>query len=361
MVVKADNFPQAEFWRGKRVLLTGHTGFKGAWLTIWLERLGAVVHGISLPPTTSPNLFESAGLAETSVSRFVDIRDAGALSRTIAESDPEIVLHLAAQALVRPGYSDPAATFATNTQGTVNVLDALRQVCSPRVVVAITTDKVYRNLEHGLPYRETDTLGGFDPYSASKAAAELVISAYRSSYFESRGIALAVGRAGNVIGGGDWAADRLIPDLIRASNAGAELEIRRPKAVRPWQHVLDPLAGYLKLAEVLWSDPSLADAYNFGPLTHEAASVRDVVELAATAYPVGKIDWGDGTEGPHEANLLTLEIAKARQTLGFTPLWSLEEAVLRTMRWFGGFQAGESARSCCLRDIDAYEEARSPE
>jgi CDP-glucose 4,6-dehydratase len=349
--------PIQDFWRGKRVLLTGHTGFKGSWLALWLDRLGASVTGISLPPATTPNLFHLAGIESIATSRFSDIRDASTLAALIATARPEIFFHLAAQPLVRASYREPLATFATNIQGTANVLDALRPLDAIRVVVAITTDKVYKNVEQPSPYRETDALGGHDPYSASKAAAEIVISSYRDSYLTERNIAVASARAGNVIGGGDWSEDRLIPDAIRAWNASQPLQVRRPLAIRPWQHVLEPLAGYLRLAEHLWRQPSLAGAYNFGPESTEAATVREVVQLAQSAYGQGQVVWGDGSEGQHEAGWLALEIAKARTALGFNPRWSLGEAVQRTMRWYRAQHDGADVRLLCEADIEAYETA----
>lgn len=345
------------FWRGKHVLLTGHTGFKGAWLALWLHRLGAKVTGISLPPATTPNLFDLAGIETITESHFCDIRDSVALAALIDKAQPEIVFHLAAQALVRASYRDPLATFAINTQGTANVLDTLRSIDSVRTVVAITTDKVYHNLEQPYPYRETDALGGYDPYSASKAAAEIVIASYRDAYLIEKNVAVASARAGNVIGGGDWSNDRLIPDAIRAWNANQPLQIRRPQAIRPWQHVLEPLSGYLKLAEKLWQQPTLAGAYNFGPETHEAATVQEVVLLAQSAYGNGLATWGDVTEGPHEAGWLALEIAKARASLGVQPRWSLSEAVQRTMHWYRQQHDGADARLLCEADIAAYEAA----
>lgn len=345
------------FWRGKRVLLTGHTGFKGAWMALWLNRLGAQVTGVSLAPQTTPNLFSLAGIQTITDSHFCDIRESTALATLINKAQPEIVFHLAAQALVHASYRDPLTTFATNVQGTANVLDALRPLDSVRAVVAITTDKVYKNLEQPYPYRETDALGGHDPYSASKAAAEIVIASYRDSYLSDKGIAVASARAGNVIGGGDWSADRLIPDAIRAWQGGEILDIRRPQAIRPWQHVLEPLHGYLTLAEQLWHCPELAGAYNFGPHTHEAATVKGVIELARTDYGQGEVRYGDGSRGPHEAGWLALEIAKASVALGVQPKWSLAESVTRTMTWYQAQHAGVDARALCLADIADHEMA----
>lgn len=343
------------FWRNKRVLLTGHSGFKGGWLALWLHRLGADVTGISLPPSTAPNLFVLARIGEICASNFCDIRDAAALSALIKKVQPEVVFHMAAQPLVRASYQKPLDTFATNVMGTAHVLDAIRGLESTQVAVMVTTDKVYRNNEWSWPYREDDALGGHDPYSASKAASEIVISSYRDSFLSSEGVAVASARAGNVIGGGDWSEDRLIPDAVRAWQTGQILEIRRPKASRPWQHVLEPLAGYLNLAEKLWHQPALAGAYNFGPETSEAATVREVVELARTAYGGGDIRYGDDNEGPHEAGWLTLEVAKSRQMLGTSSCWSLIDAVKRTMKWYRDQNQGADARTLCETEIATYE------
>jgi len=353
--VKISINPRLDFWRNKRVLITGHTGFKGAWMSIWLHRLGAKVTGVSLPPDTAPSLFNLANVQAIASNNFCDIRNAAMIAELIKKAQPEIVFHLAAQALVRASYTDPLTTFATNVQGTANVLDALRSLGCARVMVAITTDKVYQNLEHSFPYRETDALGGHDPYSASKAAAEMIIASYRDAYLCERGTAVASARAGNVIGGGDWSADRLIPDAIRAWSTNQPLQIRNPKAIRPWQHVLEPLAGYLKLAEQLWQHPALAGAYNFGPMTHEAASVRSVVQLARSAYGTGHIAWGDGNGGPHEAGWLALEVAKVRTLIGVKPRWPLVEAVQRTIDWYLRCRNDADVRAICDADIADYE------
>ena len=347
--------PDALFWQGKRVLLTGHTGFKGAWLALWLQRLGAEVIGIALPPATQPNLFALLGNMQSLDSHFCDIRDAQSLANLVRVARPEVVFHLAAQALVRASYQQPLDTFATNVMGTANLLDSVRGLDSVRVVVAVTTDKVYHNREWCYPYREDDALGGHDPYSASKAAAELVIASYRASFLQTSGVAVASARAGNVIGGGDWSADRLIPDAVRAWQAQRPLVIRNPNATRPWQHVLEPLAGYLRLAEKLWAQPTLAGAYNFGPPSHEVASVRDVIKLASSPHEYCTVSYENNSFQPHEANILALEVAKARMVLGVQSRWGLQEAVGRTMAWYRAQFAGADVCDLCFADISAFE------
>lgn len=348
--------PDPGFWAGKRMLVTGHTGFKGSWLAQWLARLGAEVAGVGLDPHTDPNLFELAGIRDVLTTDFIDdINDAQRLREIVAVVQPEIVFHLAAQALVLPAYEDPLGTFATNVQGTANLLDALRGCASLRVVVMITTDKVYENPEDGYPFRETDRLGGYDPYSASKAASEIVISSYRRSFLAAQGVAVSTARAGNVIGGGDWANYRLIPDAIRAWQQDTALQVRRPEATRPWQHVLEPLSGYLCLAERLWADPTLADSYNFGPETAEAATVRRVLGIARAAYGHGEIAWGFENPDEHEAAWLSLEVARARHRLGVTPRWDLVECVTRTINWYRRLASGTDAAQLCSEDIAAFE------
>jgi CDP-glucose 4,6-dehydratase len=346
--------PDAAFWRGKRVLVTGHSGFKGGWLVVWLRQLGATVVGLSLPPTSTPNLYSLAQIGDLCDSQMVDIRDAKHVCERVRAARPDVVFHLAAQPLVRAGYADPVGTYAANVMGSVHLLDALRGMEHTRVAVMITTDKVYRNNEWPWPYREDDTLGGHDPYSASKAASELVIASYRDAYLKQQGLAVASARAGNVIGGGDWSANRLIPDAVRAWQNGSVLEIRRAAAIRPWQHVLEPLLGYLLLAERLWHQPDLAGAYNFGPVVHEAVTVRDVVEMARAAHAGAAVRYGDGTAGPHEAGVLALETAKARMTLGVHPKWNVAESVRRTMGWYQAQQAGADALALCEAEITAY-------
>ena len=348
---------QTAFWRNKRVLLTGHTGFKGSWLALWLQRLGAQVTGLALAPATSPHLFGAAGVAQGMSSHFGDLRDVQVVADQVRAAQPEIVFHLAAQALVRASYADPLGTYATNVMGTAHLLEALRGHDSVKVAVMVTTDKVYRNLEQPYPYREHDPLGGHDPYSASKAASEIVIASYRDAFLASQGVAVASARAGNVIGGGDWSGDRLIPDAVRAWQAGQTLVIRSPLATRPWQHVLEPVAGYLQLAQTLWDQPHLAGAYNFGPPTHAAATVKYVVEMACSAYGSGAACYekNSNDNNLHEAHLLTLETAKARTVLGIEPRWTLVQSVGRSMAWYRAQHNGANARDLCLADLKAFE------
>lgn len=349
--------PNAAFWRGKRVLVTGHTGFKGAWLTIWLHRLGAEVTGIALSPPRQPALYTLTNTDKLCASWLHDIRDAEKLAALVAAAPPQIVLHLAAQSLVREGYRDPLATFATNAGGTANLLEAIRPLPDVRVAVMVTTDKVYRNLEQQIPFCENDALGGHDPYSASKAAAEIIVASYRDSFFAQRDVAVATARAGNVIGGGDWSQERLLPDAVRAWQRAEPLKVRRPQATRPWQHVLEPLAGYLALAEDMWKRPALADSYNFGPATGEALAVRDVIEIARQAYGDGDIQYGDGSEGPHEARWLALDTTRARKLLSVTGRWTAKDAITRTMNWYRGHETGADPYALCLREIADYESA----
>ena len=346
--------PSPAFWTGKKVLLTGHTGFKGSWLAMWLQQLGADVVGLALPPATTPNLFELADVGNRLDSRVVDIRNADHVAQHAKQINPDVVLHLAAQALVRESYRQPVDTFAINVLGTAHVLDAVRHCTRTRVVVAVTTDKVYQNNEWHHPYRESDVLGGHDPYSASKAASELVVNCYRSSFFAANNITISSARAGNVIGGGDWSAGRLLPDTAKAWAQGIALDIRRPESVRPWQHVLEPLMAYLVLAERTWHTPALAGAYNFGPLPHEAATVRQVMNLAQPHWPGAQVHFADVVQGPHEAGLLTLDTAKARAVLGLAPRWPLAQAIERTVNWYHRHWQGEDAVTLCHTDMQAF-------
>lgn len=334
--------------------MTGHTGFKGAWLTYWLSKMGAYVAGLALAPATSPNLFDLLELERCCEHHEGDIRNTALVQRVMSEFRPEVVLHLAAQALVHESYQTPVETFASNVMGTVHVLEAIRHADETRVAVMITTDKVYRNREWVWPYREDDPLGGHDPYSASKAACEMAIDCWRQSFLTERGVAVASARAGNVIGGGDWSPDRLLPDAARAWLSERELFIRRPCAVRPWQHVIEPLAGYLVLAQHLWSKPESSAAYNFGPNPDEVANVRTVIELARKIWPAGQVCFSDGKEGLHEAGLLSLDSSRARLDLGLVPRFHLAESVSRTMHWYKAHAEGAHAYALCDADLQAW-------
>ena len=350
--------PSSTFWRDRRVLVTGHTGFKGAWLSLWLSRLGARVTGLALAPETSPSLFTLAGLAGRVDSRLGDIRSRAIVDAVVAESQPEVVFHLAAQALVRRSYTDPVATYETNVMGTAHVLEAARHAEALRAVVVVTSDKCYENREWWWPYREDDALGGHDPYSSSKGCAELVTAAWRRSYFggpaSPAGVASA--RAGNVIGGGDWAEDRLVPDCVRAFATGTPVVIRRPAAVRPWQHVLEPLLGYVLLAERLAESPAtFAEAWNLGPSVDDAQPVSWVVDRLVQFWG-GSARWEhDAGEQPHEAALLQVDASKARARLGWTPRLRLEQGVRWTVDWYRRQQAGEDAAALTLEQIARFE------
>jgi CDP-glucose 4,6-dehydratase len=342
------------FWHGRRVLVTGHTGFKGSWLALWLETLGAEVHGFALEPPTDPSLFDLAGLDRSIGHEIGDVRDAAALGAAVGRFAPEIVFHLAAQSLVRESYVTPSATYATNVMGTVNLLEAVRASSAARVVVNVTTDKCYDNREWPWAYRETEALGGRDPYSSSKACAELVTAAWRDSFLASAGIAVATARAGNVIGGGDFAADRLLPDFFRALDAGAPLKVRSPTATRPWQHVLEPLSGYLLLAEMLWAQPAdFAGPWNFGPGDDDARSVSWIVDRLVAG--VEGASWSvDRTPQPHEAGSLRVDSSKARARLGWAPRWPLATALDRTLEWHRAWRDGANIRKVSLAQIARY-------
>ncbi|MBI5900165.1 MAG: CDP-glucose 4,6-dehydratase [Rhodocyclales bacterium] len=338
-------------FRSRRVLVTGHTGFKGSWLAFWLRELGAVVGGIALDPTPGPNHWAMLGL--DCDDRRLDIRNAAALEAALRDMRPEVVFHLAAQPLVRRSYREPIETWSTNVMGTANLLESCRRCDSVRAVVAVTTDKCYENMEWPWGYRENDRLGGHDPYSASKAGAELVIESYRRAYFAGSDAPLvASARAGNVIGGGDWSEDRLIPDLVRAVGKGEELEIRSPNATRPWQHVLESLSGYLLLAERLMAgEASYAEAWNFGPETEGNRKVADVLERLREQWPGLRWRVSAGNH-PHEAQLLYLDSAKARSRLGWRPVWGLDEGLAATASWYREWLG--SGRACSLEQIAAY-------
>lgn len=349
-----------DFWRGKRVFLTGHTGFKGSWLSLWLQSMGAELHGLALTPPTTPNLFEVASVASGMASTVGDIRDYETVRATMAAFKPEIIIHMAAQPLVRLSYSEPVATYATNVMGTVHVLEAARHAGSVRAIVNVTTDKCYENKEWAWGYREDEPMGGYDPYSNSKGCSELVTSAYRRSFFQHAGIALASARAGNVIGGGDWAADRLVPDILRAFEQNQPVIIRNPHATRPWQHVLEPLSGYLTLAERLYTDGQVwAEGWNFGPHDDDARPVQWIVEQLVNSWGNGSSWQLDGGEHPHEANYLKLDISKAKARLGWTPSWHLGTALEKITTWHHAWLAGQNIQQVCQQQIAEYTQSKN--
>jgi CDP-glucose 4,6-dehydratase len=339
------------------VLLTGHTGFKGAWLALWLERLGAEVTGFSRDVPTSPSLFEVARVGDGLRSIEDDVRDLPAVERALAEAQPEVVIHMAAQSLVRRSFDSPVETYATNVMGTVHVLDAARRSDGVRAVLIVTSDKCYENREWMWAYRETEAMGGYDPYSSSKGCAELVTAAYRKSF---EGPAVASGRAGNVIGGGDWAEDRLIPDIMNAALDGRPAVIRNPGAIRPWQHALNPLSGYLVLIERMWESREYADAWNFGPDEADARPVQWIVEQLGESWDEA-IAWErDAEQNPHEANYLKVDSSKARTELGWAPTWNLGQALESIVSWYRAVRSGADLRALALDQIAAFEAGRAP-
>lgn len=345
-----------EFWRNKKVFLTGHTGFKGGWLSLWLQSLGANVYGYALNPATAPNLFTVANIGmDLAGSTIADIRDASTLCKAMRAAQPDIVFHLAAQPLVRYSYANPVETYTVNVMGAVNLFEAVRQTSSVRAVLNVTSDKCYENRELALAYCENEPMGGHDPYSSSKGCAELVTAAYRRSFLEPAGVALASARAGNVFGGGDWAVDRLIPDFLRAIDAKQPLVIRSPVAIRPWQHVLEPLSGYLALAERLFDEGAIfAEGWNFGPSEEDVRSVRWIVEQLSAAIP-GATWQCDQAPQPHEANYLKLDSSKARDRLGWQSRWRLESGLKKTLEWHTAWRSGENMRERTLAQIRSYE------
>jgi CDP-glucose 4,6-dehydratase len=356
----------AEFWRGKRVFLTGHTGFKGSWLSLWLQSLSAEVVGYALTAPTAPSLFEIARVGAAMKSIIGDIRDLPTLEQAMKAARPEIVIHMAAQSLVRYSYRNPVETYATNVMGTVHLLEAVRHTPGVRAVVIVTSDKCYENREWVWGYREHEPMGGYDPYSNSKGCAELVSAAYRSSFFNAdghaqHGVAVATARAGNVIGGGDWAADRLIPDILAAFESAQPVIIRNPHAIRPWQYVLEPLCGYLMVAERLYQQgPDYAEAWNFGPNDEDARPVQWLVERLTDAWTQGGgvARWQlDPKSQPHEAHFLKLDCSKAKSRLGWRPRWSLDEAIRRIVAWQQALRAGADMRDWSLAELADYAQA----
>jgi CDP-glucose 4,6-dehydratase len=348
-----------DFWRGKRVFLTGHTGFKGSWLALLLQSVGAEVVGFSLPPPTKPSLFTLARVGEDMQSIEGDVRDLEHLGEALRRNRPEIIIHMAAQALVRRSYSDPVGTYATNVMGTVHLLAAAKQVPETRAVVVVTSDKCYENRAEPQAFRESDPMGGVDPYSSSKGCAELATAAFRHSFFNGgtkHSAAIATARAGNVIGGGDWAEDRLIPDLVRATMAGQVVMIRNPQAVRPWQHVLEPISGYLLLVERLWEDGArFADSWNFGPCDDNAKSVRWMVERAAELWGKDLIWETDASTHPYESPYLNLDSTRARTQLGWQPRWDVDRALLATLTWYKEVcLSAQRARPLLLEQVQTY-------
>ena len=352
------DFGANKFWQGKKVFVTGHTGFKGSWLVLWLKSMGADVYGYALNPPTTPNLFSVANVSNCLKSNTIaDIQDAPSLEKTMLSAQPDIVFHLAAQALVRLSYTEPALTYATNVMGTVNLFEAIRKTASVRAVVNVTTDKCYENKEWVWPYREDEAMGGYDPYSSSKGCSELVTAAYRRSFLSNSGVAVASARAGNVIGGGDWAEDRLIPDFLRAIDKNKTLTIRSPNAVRPWQHVLEPLSGYLLLAENLYiHGERFAEAWNFGPSEGDAKTVTWIVDKLIANSP--NANWQtDQQPQLHEANYLKLDSSKARTQLGWKPRWDLDVALSKIMDWHQNWHAKNDMQKFSLMQIVEYQAA----
>jgi CDP-glucose 4,6-dehydratase len=353
VVLKKSN---VDFWLGKRVLITGHTGFKGSWLSLWLQSMGATLRGVALDPPTEQALFAVARVAEGMEHGVTDIRDFAAVKMQMDEFQPEIVFHMAAQSLVRLSYTEPVETYRTNVIGTVHVLEAARHAGSVKAIVNVTTDKCYENREWVWGYREDEPMGGYDPYSSSKGCAELVSSAYRKSFLQEAGISMATARAGNVIGGGDWALDRLVPDILRALEKRESVLIRNPHAIRPWQHVLEPLSGYLLLAERLYLHGQLyAEGWNFGPRDEDTRPVRWVVENLCEQWGGGASWTSQPGDHPHEASFLKLDISKARQRLNWMPRWSLEVSLKHITEWHQALLKGEDMRAVCLSQIDQYE------
>ncbi len=354
--------PSRTFWKGRPVLVTGHTGFKGSWLSLWLASLGARVTGYALDPPTQPNLFEQASVSQNVHSILGDIRDYAHLKAALAESQPDVIIHMAAQSVVRRGFEDPIETYSSNVLGTVHLLEAVRQLGKPCVVVVVTSDKCYENREWEWGYRETDALGGHDPYSSSKACAELVTSAFRDSYFrtgESGGppVAVASARAGNVIGGGDWTRDQLIPDLMRAFLSGAPCLIRNRSAVRPWQFVLEPLRGYLALAEKLTAEPErYASAWNFGPADSDAKDVQWIADELVRLWGDAASWCQDARTHPREAHSLTLDVSKTRMHLDWHPVLPLGPALAWVVQWYRAFHAGSDLQAVTRNQINRYEE-----
>ena len=349
--------PDSNFWKNKRVLITGHTGFKGSWLSLWLNKLGADITGLSLSPMGDKNLYSLLKLNKKVNSNYVDIRDFNAVNSLIKKTKPEIIFHLAAQPLVRASYKNPIETYSTNVMGSVNVLEAIRHYDFVKSLIMVTTDKVYLNKEWQWPYREDNRLGGFDPYSASKSASELIVDSYRKSFLNDAGISVSTARAGNVIGGGDWSEDRLIPDLMRALENDGKVEIRNLNSIRPWQHVLEPLLGYTILAEKTHSNLGLARAFNFGPDESDTKSVLEIVTMVENL--TGKFLINNRTSDNkghqfHEAGILRLDTSLSKSLIKIVPRWNTKTAIEKTVNWYTKKLAGNNAEDLCNQDIDSY-------
>ena len=354
-----------EFWKGKRVFVTGHTGFKGSWLSLWLQQCGAIVSGYSLEPPTDPSLFNLADVASGMESNIGDIRDNENLKSIMLKFDPEIIFHMAAQPIVRQSYEDPLETYSTNVMGTANLLQTARESNNLKSILVITTDKCYENNEWYWGYRDTDRLGGYDPYSNSKACCELVVSSFRNSFFnqneyDQHGVAIASVRAGNVIGGGDWAADRLIPDAMRSFLNGEQLFARSPGAIRPWQHVLEPLRGYMALSQELFENGvAKAGAYNFGPDESDAQPVSWIMDRLCGVWKEGASWYTENIDQPHEANYLKLDCSKAKADLGWIPAWNLDRALEEIVEWYKSYRNNEDMRQVTLKQIKNYQSESS--
>ena len=349
--------PKNSFWRGKNVIITGHTGFKGCWLAFWLTQLGTKVTGYALDPPTDPNLFSALEIQKNIIDLRNDIRDLFSLKSAIRSAAPDIIIHMAAQSLVRQSYKDPVSTYETNVLGTVNIFDACRTCDSVRVILIVTSDKCYENKEVDYSYGETDPMGGHDPYSSSKGCAELVTSAFRRSFYNNPSApAIASARAGNVIGGGDWASDRIIPDAMRAFSDKQILQVRNPDAIRPWQHVLEPISGYMTLCEKMWYEPSkFSKGWNFGPEDESVCTVKEVTDKVSALWGNHAVWTKSNGDHPHEATLLKLDITEAKKKLAWIPKWDLDTALEKTVSWYKSYYNGEDIHKMSLEQINKYQ------
>jgi len=348
---------EESFWKGRRVLITGHTGFKGGWLSLWLTKLGAKVYGYAIDPPNSPSFFKEAKV-ESFIEKSIygNILDIELFTRKMLDISPEIVIHMAAQSLVKESYTNPQLTYSTNIMGTVNLFEVIRKTPSVKAILNITSDKCYENYETNVGYTEIDPMGGFDPYSSSKGCSELISSAYRQSFFQNEGVALATGRAGNVIGGGDWAKNRLIPDAIRAFLSNNPLIVRNPLATRPWQHVLEPLSGYILVCQQLIKAPKeYSEGWNFGPSSEDVASVSKLVDIVVKVWGKNASWKQDNNFHPHEAHLLGLDCSKANSKLNWTPVWHLDRSIFETIQWYKKWNSGQDMHKFSVNQIEYYQ------